>query len=130
MKELKRRDLSGIYIFDKFQTDERRKPTCVEDCAQNTRRKWCMSKNEEYLRNVVRMECETFKDLCDYLLKEECLTEEQHGELARLAERTIMSSVEASSTLELAELVDFVCDKLTTLADYCGVTKHIEDDEE
>ncbi len=28
-----RRDLSGIYIFDKLPQDETRKPTCIEDFA-------------------------------------------------------------------------------------------------
>lgn len=30
--ELIRRNISGIYIFDKFPSDERHRPTCVEDC--------------------------------------------------------------------------------------------------
>ena len=38
--ELKRRGLSGIYIFDTFPGEERRKPTCVEDCQESTRREW------------------------------------------------------------------------------------------
>ena len=38
--ENKRRNLSGIYIFDKFPEDERRFPTCIEDCQEETRKKW------------------------------------------------------------------------------------------
>ena len=30
-KELKRRDLSGIYIFDTFPGESHRRPTCIED---------------------------------------------------------------------------------------------------
>lgn len=32
MAELKRRDLSGIYIFDTFPGEQKRQPTCIEDC--------------------------------------------------------------------------------------------------
>ena len=38
--ELIRRNISGIYIFDKFPSDERHRPTCVEDCQMATRKKW------------------------------------------------------------------------------------------
>lgn len=30
-KELKRRDLSGIFIFDTFPGESKRQPTCIED---------------------------------------------------------------------------------------------------
>ena len=29
-----RRNLSGVYIFDVLPGDERRKPTCFEDCTE------------------------------------------------------------------------------------------------
>ena len=36
--ENKRRGLSGIFIFDQFPGEERREPTCVEDCQKETRK--------------------------------------------------------------------------------------------
>ena len=38
-KELKRRDLSGIFIFDTFPGEIHRRPTCIEDCQTETRRR-------------------------------------------------------------------------------------------
>ena len=37
---MKRRNLSGIYIFEKFKDDKKRKPTCFEDCTEETQDKW------------------------------------------------------------------------------------------
>jgi hypothetical protein len=32
-----RRNLSGIYIFDVLPDDERRQPTCFEDCTEESK---------------------------------------------------------------------------------------------
>lgn len=37
---MKRRDLSGIYIFEQFEGEEKRQPTCFEDCTEATQDKW------------------------------------------------------------------------------------------
>ena len=36
----KRRGLSGIFIFDQFEGEEKCKPTCFEDCREETQDKW------------------------------------------------------------------------------------------
>ena len=51
--ENKRRNLSGIYIFDKFPEDERRFPTCIEDCQEETRKKWLETLGKEALINCI-----------------------------------------------------------------------------
>ena len=37
---MKRRNLSGIFIFDKLEGEEKPTPTCLEDCTPETRLKW------------------------------------------------------------------------------------------
>jgi hypothetical protein len=37
---MKRRNLSGIYIFDTLEGDEKREPTCFEDCRRETQDAW------------------------------------------------------------------------------------------
>ena len=130
MSELKRRDLSGIYIFDKFPTDEKRKPTCVEDCTPEKRRKWCMTKDADYLRKVIEMEADTFKDLCNYLVEEKCVTNKQRDEFFQMIDKAVENSKHNWALHELADHVDFVCSKVTMLADAFGVTKHNNDDKD
>ena len=35
-----RRNLSGIFIFDKLEGEEKPIPTCIEDCTPETKLKW------------------------------------------------------------------------------------------
>lgn len=126
--ELKRRDLSGIFIFDTFPGEERRKPTCIEDCQQETRRKWCMSKTPDYLREAIKMLADTFKDICNYLVDEKCVTDEQRTEFFDMIDNNVERSKWNWGLHELADQVDFFCDKVVLLADVCGVTKHQEED--
>ena len=128
--ELKRRDLSGIYIFDTLPGDKKRKPTCVEDCTQEKRREWCMTLTKDALRNVINKEAETFKDICNYLVKEKCVTEEQRTEFFGVIDRIVDRAKWNWAEHELADQVDIICEKVVLLADACGVTKHKKDDKE
>ena len=130
MTELIRRDISGIFIFDKFPTDKRRKPTCIEDCQQETRRQWCLSIDKDYLRSAIEMLAESFKELCEYLESEKCLTDEQHTQLVIKVDDQVKISKMNWSLEELAEQVDTICRQLVMLADHCGVTRHIENEED
>jgi hypothetical protein len=47
-----RRNLSGIYIFDTLPGDERRKPTCFEDCTEEKQQEWLDSLTPEALKNL------------------------------------------------------------------------------
>lgn len=127
--ELKRRDLSGIYIFDTFPNEEHRRPTCVEDCQPETRRKWCMSKTQDYLREVIETLAQTFKETTDYLVTEHCVSDEQRKEFFAMIDRNVERSKWNWAVHELADQVDFFCEKVTLLADACGVTKHKEDEQ-
>ena len=126
MEELKRRDLSGIYVFDKFPTDDMRKPTCIEDCSKAKRLEWCWSKEPDALRDVIRKEAETFREMCDFLVDEKCVTDEQRTMFFAMIDRAVERSKANWSVHELADQVDFICGKVVLLADACGVTKHKE----
>jgi hypothetical protein len=129
-KELKRRDLSGIYIFDTFPNEEKRQPTCIEDCQQETRRKWCMAQTQDCLRNTIKHLAQTFKETTDYLVSEKCVTDEQRTEFFAMIDRNVERSKYNWAVHELADQVDFFCEKVTLLADACGVTKHKENKNE
>ena len=75
-KELKRRNISGIYIMDTFPNDNNRKPTCVEDCQPNTRRKWMLAHDAEYLRNAIKELATSFIELTEYCYEQGAVKEE------------------------------------------------------
>lgn len=52
---MKRRNLSGIYIFDKFEDEDSRKPTCFEDCSEEKQDEWLNSLEPEALKNLAKM---------------------------------------------------------------------------
>lgn len=49
-----RRNLTGIYIFDKFEGEEKRQPTCFEDCQESTQDRWLRSLDKEALVNLAK----------------------------------------------------------------------------
>lgn len=65
MSELKRRGLSGIYIFDQFPDEPKRQPTCVEDCQPEVRKEWLEGLEKEALINCVEHLCETLRNISD-----------------------------------------------------------------
>ena len=122
--ELKRRNLSGIYIFDTFPGEKKRQPTCIEDCQQETRRKWCMAQTQDCLRDTIKHLAQTFKETTDYLVSENCVSFEQRMEFFKMIDRNVERSKYNWAVHELADQVDFFCEKVRLLADACGVTKH------
>lgn len=67
IKHLRRRGMSGIYIFDKFPFEDKRKPTCLEDCQEETRKKYLEGQDEEFLINTIEILCETIRNMSDEL---------------------------------------------------------------
>lgn len=124
--ELKRRDLSGIYIFDTFPGEKKRQPTCIEDCQQETRRKWCMAQTQDCLRETISILAKTFKAMTDYLVSEKCVSFEQRMELFKMIDSNVARSKYKWAVHELADQVDFFAEKVTMLVDACGVTKHMD----
>lgn len=123
MEELIRRNISGIYIFDKFPNEEKRQPTCIEDCQQETRREWCMGMDKEALRNTIGMLAESFKELCNYLVDEKCISLETKIEFFAMIDRNVNKSKWNWAKHELADQVDFFCEKVRMVADPFDVVK-------
>lgn len=65
-KTLKRRNLSGIYIFETFEGEEKRQPTCFEDCTETTQDKWLESLEVKALKNLAKQLAETLIAVADY----------------------------------------------------------------
>lgn len=49
-----RRNLSGIYIFDTLPGDDKRQPTCFEDCTEAKQDEWLNSLSTEALKNLAK----------------------------------------------------------------------------
>ena len=64
-QELKRRGLSGIYIFDTFPGEPKRRPTCIEDCQPETRKEWLDGCEKPALINCVEHLCEVLRTISD-----------------------------------------------------------------
>lgn len=62
-----RRNLSGIYILDKFEGEEKAQPTCFEDCNESTQDKYLESLKREALVSLVKQLANTIKDIGDQL---------------------------------------------------------------
>lgn len=64
---MKRRNLSGIYIFDKFEDDSKRQPTCFEDCREETQDKWLSELEPEAVINLAKKLGTTLKEIGNQL---------------------------------------------------------------
>jgi hypothetical protein len=63
---MNRRNLSGIYIFEKFEDEEKRQPTVFEDCTEETQDRWLESLESEALRNLAKQLGKTIKTIGDH----------------------------------------------------------------
>ena len=86
-----------------------------------------MSKTPDHLRETIKMLADTFKDICNYLVDEKCVTEEQRNGFFDMIDNNVERSKWNWGLHELADQVDFFCDKVVLLADACGVTKNKEE---
>lgn len=64
-KQPKRRHLSGIYIFDTLKGDEKRQPTCFEDCTEKKQDEWLESLTPEALRSLAKQLGKTIRQIGD-----------------------------------------------------------------
>jgi len=60
---MNRRNLSGIYIFHKFEDEERREPTCFEDCPEEKQDEWLNSLDVEALKNLSKHLAKTLRNI-------------------------------------------------------------------
>jgi len=64
---MKRRNLSGIFIFDKFEDEEKREPTCFKDCQEATQDKWLDSLDQEALKRLAKKLGATIREIGEQL---------------------------------------------------------------
>lgn len=64
---MKRRNLSGIFIFDKLEGEEKPTPTCLEDCTPETRLKWLERLEKGALIKCIEHLCETINEFSELL---------------------------------------------------------------
>ena len=62
---MNRRNLSGIYIFHKFEDEERRQPTCFEDCPEEKQDEWLNSLDPEAVKNLAKQLGNTLRSIGD-----------------------------------------------------------------
>lgn len=61
-----RRNISGVYIFEQFEGEDKREPTCFEDCTEATQDKWLDTLDKEALINLAKILGRTITDLADF----------------------------------------------------------------
>ena len=62
---LERRNISGIYIFDKYPDEEKREPTCFEDCQEETQDKWLDTLEPEALKSLSKQLAKRLREICE-----------------------------------------------------------------
>lgn len=62
---MNRRGISGIYIFHKFEDEERSKPTAFEDCSEEKQDEWMNSLNLEAVKNLAKQLGKTVRKMGD-----------------------------------------------------------------
>ena len=65
MSTVKRRNLSGMYIFHKFEDEQRREPTCFEDGPENVQDEWLNKLEPEAVKNVAKSLAGTLRRIGD-----------------------------------------------------------------
>ena len=60
-----RRNLSGVFIFDTLPGDEKRKPTCFEDCTEEKQQEWLDSLTPEALKALSTQLAKTLRRIGD-----------------------------------------------------------------
>lgn len=64
-KPMRRRNLSGVFIFEKFEDEEKREPTCFEDCQESTQDKWLNTLEPEAVKNLAKHLAKTIRKIGD-----------------------------------------------------------------
>lgn len=62
---IRRRNLSGIYIFEKFEDEEKRQPTTFEDCTEATQDAWLESLDKEALKRLSKALADSLRKIGD-----------------------------------------------------------------
>lgn len=65
MSKINRRNLSGVYIFHKFDNEENREPTCFEDCPESKQDELLNSFDPEAIKNLAKHLANTLRKIGD-----------------------------------------------------------------
>lgn len=110
---MKRYSVSGIYIFDKFPDEDRRHPTCIEDCQQETRLKWLESLDIEALRKTFNILKDKIKEIIntafegtDYLLDVDELLADSITKINTSENKESLIDAVDLTSIKLHDLVD------------------------
>jgi len=60
-----RRNLSGVFIFDTLPGDERRQPTCFEDCTEEKQDEWLESLSPEAVKSLSKQLAKALRTIGD-----------------------------------------------------------------
>ena len=82
-----------------------------------------MGVDETALRNTIEKLAESFKELCNFLVDEKCVSRGTRDEFFEMIDRNVRKSKLNWSKHELPDQVDFFCEKIRLLADACNVRK-------
>ena len=66
MEQINRRNLSGVYIFHKFDNENQREPTCFEDCPEEKQDQWLNSLEPEEVKNLAKHLAKTLRGIGDH----------------------------------------------------------------
>ena len=117
MEELRRRNLSGIYIFDKFPDDGKRQPTCIEDCQQETRDAWLEKLDLTALNDTLKHLTKVLCDIYYTVIDEVDLHAEKKIYHLKRNQAIVIAKNDRNETLKM---IKFVCGRIVFFADtYC-----------
>ncbi len=63
---MKRRNLSGVFIFEKFDDEPKEQPTVFEDCKEETQDKWLDSLEESALKKLCKQLAQCIRELGEH----------------------------------------------------------------
>ena len=125
---MKRYNVSGIYIFDKFPGEDERHPTCIEDCQEETRLKWLHALDAEALKRTFGIIIEAIKYVNDIAFE----GVEDKPDVDALLSDSIKMVESSEDTTKLVKAVNLVCEQLHEIVDYLiseDFIRRVEDDE-
>lgn len=111
-----RRNLSGVYIFDTLPGDDRRQPTCIEDCTAEKREQWLTSLDDEALRRLN-------SQLVEVLVRAVEMVSENPDEprTRKMINDNLLDKYGKGVKCDLLDDAEYLCQKIRHLADEFGI---------
>lgn len=106
-----RRNLSGIYILDTLEGERKRKPTCIEDCNDETRREWLRSLEPKARIDTANVLCDAILGVAGYAQSMGMIESESREILCREVENRRGDGA-LDNLLKLCDLLRLLGDRL------------------